>query len=135
MRTQLVDEDGTQSTVADHAGGAPQRVVDVPLRAPAGTSAVMSVPDRFWCWTARVAEHVLNCFAGSPAALARLGDWPARVAALRPDLALDLAAAVRTGWDDDPWAQGGYSPTSEPRTSPRLVVSPMSVTSMLSLLA
>ena len=60
--------------------------------APAApTSAVMSVPDRYWCWTAAGAERVLNCFAGSPAALERLARLagarrrePAR--ALRPSL-------------------------------------------------
>jgi monoamine oxidase len=92
----------------------------VPLRSPAGTSAVMSVPDRFWCWTSRGSENVLNCFAGSPAALARLGDWPARVAALRPDLALDLAGAVRTDWDADPWARGAYLADTLPADAPLL---------------
>ena len=77
----------------------------------------MSVPDRYWCWTATghdgAVAPVLNCFAGSPRALdgLRLDDgpagWLARVAALRPDL--DLAAdAVLTTWDDDPWARGAY---------------------------
>jgi monoamine oxidase len=85
-------------------------------RAP--TSAVMSVPDRFWCWTATTGDGrvapVLNCFAGSPRGLARLGTasgpeaWLDRVVALRPDLALDASAAVLTSWDDDPWAQGAY---------------------------
>jgi len=57
---------------------------------------------------------VLNCFAGSPRALAQLGTrtgpeaWLERVAALRPDLALDPAAAVLTDWDTDPWARGAY---------------------------
>ena len=56
----------------------------------------MSVPDRYWCWTAtggdgRVAP-VLNCFAGSPDALDRLAvadgpeAWLERVRLLRPDL-------------------------------------------------
>jgi len=90
----------------------------VPLRDHPATSAVMSVPERFWCWTATAGEgavpRVLNCFAGSPRALARLGTrtgpdpWLERVAALRPDLALDPAAAVLTDWDTDPWARGAY---------------------------
>ena len=45
----------------------------VPLARPAPPSAVMSVPDRYWCWTTAGDEPVLNCFAGSPAALERLG--------------------------------------------------------------
>ena len=45
----------------------------IPLGRPAPTSAVMSVPDRYWCWTAAGdASGVLNCFAGSPGALERL---------------------------------------------------------------
>ena len=48
----------------------------VPLTAPAPPSAVMSVPGRFWTWTA-TGEHgavlpVLNSFAGSGPALERL---------------------------------------------------------------
>ena len=36
----------------------------VPLGHPAPTSAVMSVPDRYWCWTAAGAEGVLNASRG-----------------------------------------------------------------------
>ena len=90
----------------------------VPLAAAPAPSAVMSVPDRFWCWTANAAGNavapVLNCFSGSPAALDGLGvaagpgDWLERVAGLRPDLELDAGAAVLTTWADDEWAQGAY---------------------------
>jgi monoamine oxidase len=90
----------------------------IPLAAPAPTSAVMSVPDRYWCWTATEADgrvaQVLNCFAGSPSALSGLdvGDgaatWIARVVQLRPELAAVPAAAVLTTWQDDPWARGAY---------------------------
>ena len=54
----------------------------VPLASAAATSAVMSVPDRYWCWTATghdgAVAPVLNCFAGSPRALdgLRLDDGP-----------------------------------------------------------
>ena len=34
--------------------------------------------------------------------------WLARVAATRPDLALDPARAVLTTWVDDPWARCAY---------------------------
>ena len=90
----------------------------VPLAAPATTSAVMSVPHRFWCWTATEADGrvapVLSAFAGSPAALRRLAvtdgadTWIGRVRDLRQDLALVPSAAVLTTWDDDRWAQGAY---------------------------
>ena len=89
----------------------------VPLHATPGLSAVMSVPDRFWCWTATAdgaAAPVLNCFAGSPTALGRLGveqgatGWIERVTALRPDLRLAAGGAVLTTWSDDPWALGAY---------------------------
>jgi monoamine oxidase len=90
----------------------------VPLAAPAATSAVMSVPDRFWCWTAETADGavapVLNCFAGSPTALARLDvghgtdAWIRLVRELRHDLSPVPDAAVLTTWQDDPWARGAY---------------------------
>ena len=90
----------------------------VPLRAAPPTSAVMSVPDRFWCWTAEAAPGavapVANCFAGSPRALAALGvaagpdTWLARLADARPELAL-AEGAVLTTWDDDPWTGFAYT--------------------------
>jgi monoamine oxidase len=92
--------------------------VHVGLRSPAPTSAVLSVPDRFWCWTAYgeggEVLPVLNGFAGSPAAVAALdtdagaAPWAARLAAIRDDLDLDLGTAVVTTWHDDPWARGAY---------------------------
>src|SRR5689334_24995292 len=35
--------------------------------------------------------------------------WAPRVAALRPELALDLSRAMLTTWNDDPWAAESYS--------------------------
>jgi monoamine oxidase len=94
----------------------------VGLRSPAPTSAVLSVPDRFWCWTATGADGevapVLNAFAGSPRAVVALqagsgpGTWAERLAAVRPDLDLDPSTAVVTTWHDDPWAGGAYSAES-----------------------
>jgi len=95
----------------------------VGLRAAAPTSAVLSVPDRFWCWTATGPDGsvlpVLNAFAGSPAAVDALTDgdegpdrggvWLRRIESLRDDLDLDLSTAVVTTWHDDPWARGAYS--------------------------
>ena len=81
----------------------------VPLARPAPTSAVMSVPDRYWCWTTSGTPTVLNCFAGSPAALDRLAVaddpavWLERVRALRPDLSLADDTVLTT------WPHGAYS--------------------------
>ena len=93
----------------------------VPLTAPAEPSATLSVPERYWAWTALGADGVVtpvvNCFAGSPAAVERLrvddgpATWVASLRQLRPDLELDEAGAVVSTWDD-PWAQGVYSVSS-----------------------
>jgi monoamine oxidase len=95
----------------------------VPLRGPAPPSAVMSVPERYWTWTAtgdggRV-QPVVSAFAGSARALGALAvergpeRWLESLAALRPDLDLDHEAAQLSTWADDPWAGAAYS-TSPP---------------------
>jgi monoamine oxidase len=91
----------------------------VPLAEPAPPGAVMSVPERYWTWTATGegdrAQPVLNCFAGSPAALDRLDvaagpeRWLDSVGALRRELRLDPGAALLSTWDDDPWVGAAYS--------------------------
>ena len=91
----------------------------VPLRAPAPPSAVLSVPGRYWVWTANGAsgevQPVACCFAGSAAALERLRvtdgpeAWAASLAELRPDLELDPDRAFVSTWDDDPWVTAAYS--------------------------
>lgn len=91
----------------------------LPLAAAPPATAVMSVADRFWSWTATDAHGevppVVHCFAGSPGALAGLDvasgpdAWVERVARLRPDLAIRPGAAVLTTWSDDPWARGAYA--------------------------
>jgi monoamine oxidase len=91
----------------------------VPLSSPAPPSAVLSVPERYWAWTATAAEDVpqlvVSAFAGSAGALERLGvgegpeRWLASLAALRPDLALDADGAVLSTWADDPWVEAAYS--------------------------
>lgn len=91
----------------------------VALREPAPASAIMSVPERFWCWTVTdnsgAVVPVLNAFAGSGAALERLAvtkgpaQWLARLQRLRPDVRVDAEHARITTWHDDPWAQLAYS--------------------------
>jgi monoamine oxidase len=91
----------------------------VPLRRVPPPSAVLSVPDHFWTWTARDAggrvQPVVSAFAGSAPALARLAvtagpaTWLGRLRALRPDLDLDEAGAVLSTWDDDQWVRAAYS--------------------------
>ena len=72
----------------------------------------MSVPGRYWCWTAPGNDGVLNCFSGSPgAARAPRGrDGPAKwlesVTALRPDLEL-ADGAVLTTWPDGAYSAAG----------------------------
>jgi monoamine oxidase len=91
----------------------------VPLRGVVGPSAVMSVPDRYWTWTARGADGqvqpLVSAFAGSAPALAGLrveggpAAWLERLGRLRPDLYLQADGAVLATWDDDPWAGAAYS--------------------------
>jgi monoamine oxidase len=86
------------------------------------TSAVLSVPGRFWTWTA-VDETggvapVLNGFMGSTAALDRLDvatsgrRWSRSTKALRADLTFADAEPLVSRWRDDPWALGAYASPS-----------------------
>jgi monoamine oxidase len=95
----------------------------VPLRAPAPPSAVMSVPERYWTWTATgdgaETQPVVSAFAGSRAALEQLDvtagphRWLDSIARLRDDLVLDLGGALLSTWSDDEWVAAAYS-TSPP---------------------
>jgi monoamine oxidase len=90
----------------------------VPLRRVPPPSAVLSVPDHYWTWTATGAggtvQPVVSAFAGSAPALAALevatgpAPWRRKLAALRPDLDLDDGELLST-WDDDPWIEAAYS--------------------------
>jgi monoamine oxidase len=101
------------------AGLAHNAKLHVPLTRPAAASAVQSVPDRFWTWTAAdqtgQVQPVLHAFSGTEEGLAALAvsdgpaTWAARAAALRPELAADLSRAMLTTWNDDPWAGESYS--------------------------
>jgi monoamine oxidase len=91
----------------------------MPLTRPAAASAVQSVPDRFWTWTAAdgsgQVQPVLHAFGGTKEGLAALAvaegpaRWASRAAALRPELSADLSRAMLTTWNDDPWAGESYS--------------------------
>ena len=82
-------------------------------------SATLSVPDIYWTWVAtrgrKHADPVLNCFAGSSAALTGLdvtagpGKWIAQVRKLHPDLRLETNRSLLSTWDDDPWIAAAYS--------------------------
>jgi len=102
----------------------------VPLAEPAPVGAVINVAERYWCWVGTgVGDEptaVLSCFAGSPAALERLGvadgpgAWLESVAALRPELALAPEGAVLSTWDDDPWVEAAYSISPRPELTAAL---------------
>ena len=91
----------------------------VPLNEVPPPSAVLSVPERYWSWTATgVAEQVqpvVHAFAGSAPALAALRvaegpvAWLDSLGRLRPELAFDRDGAVLSTWDDDPWVEAAYS--------------------------
>jgi monoamine oxidase len=94
--------------------------LSVPLRRVPPPSAVLSVPDHFWTWTARgdqagAVQPLVSAFAGSAPALERLevtagpATWLGRLRALRPDLDLEEAGPVLSTWDDDPWVGAAYS--------------------------
>lgn len=92
----------------------------VTLASTPPASAVMSVRERYWTWTAldesgEVAP-VLNAFMGSDDAIQRAalatqpGAWAARAAALRSDLNFSEGTAISTTlWSEDPLARGAYS--------------------------
>ena len=96
----------------------------VPLSAPAPPTAVMSVPERYWTWTARgeggEVQPVVSAFAGSAPALERLAvstgaeRWLASLTRLRGELALDPAGALLSTWADDPWVRAAYSTSPPP---------------------
>jgi monoamine oxidase len=91
----------------------------VALRTPAPPSQVLSIDQRFWCWTQLGDDGrplpFVGAFAGSPGALESLGVdagpelWLVSLARLRPDLELDLDRVLLSTWADDPWVRGAYS--------------------------
>jgi monoamine oxidase len=117
---------GFASAVRDIAYGHAAKLF-VPLASDAGTSAVMSVPGGYWCWTALGADGstqpVLSCFAGSSTALDALDiaagpqRWLDLVTELRLDLDLASDGAFLSTWDDDPWVGAAY--TAEVAGHPR----------------
>jgi 4-methylaminobutanoate oxidase (methylamine-forming) len=101
------------------AGLAHNAKMHLPLAAPAATSAVQSVPGRYWTWTATdgsgQVQPVLHAFAGTEEGLATLkvsdgpATWARSVSALRPELTVDADRALLTTWNDDPWTGESYT--------------------------
>jgi monoamine oxidase len=99
----------------------------IPLAAPAVPSAVMSVPERYWTWTATGDGHevqpVLSCFAGSSEALASLRvdegpeRWRRSVERLRDDLDFARGGTLLSTWSDDPWVEAAYSTSPPPEVA------------------
>ena len=99
----------------------------VPLRASAAPSAVMSVADRYWAWTATgdqvEPQPVVSAFSGSRPALEALevergpGRWLDSLEHLRDDLDLDTGGAVLSTWADDPWVRAAYSTSPPPEVA------------------
>jgi monoamine oxidase len=110
---------GRQRAAWERSGLGHNAKLHLPLNRAAPASAVLSVPGRFWTWTAAdrtgQIQPVLHAFGGTEDGLAALGvadgpaAWAARVAALRPELDADPARAVLTTWNDDPWTGESYS--------------------------
>ena len=94
----------------------------VGLARPAPPSAVLSVTERYWCYTQLDAggepAPFVGAFAGTSGALQRLavadgpGRWVRSLRTLRPDLQLDPDAVLLSEWDPDPWARGAYTARS-----------------------
>ena len=122
----LRDRDALELALPDWKRAALNRLVQghaaklhLPLTDAASTSAVMSVKDRFWTWTAKAAggrvAPVLNSFMGSQAALSSFdGDllegWAKAMRHLRPDVYFSAdAEPLLTTWADDPLAGGAYA--------------------------
>lgn len=76
----------------------------VPLTEPAPVSAVLNVPEGYWCWTETGIDDepvpLVSCFAGSVDALDSLkvtegpGHWLRSLALLRPELPLEEDLAI-----------------------------------------
>jgi monoamine oxidase len=91
----------------------------VPLKEIPPPSAVLSVPDYFWTWTAKDAggnvQPVVSAFAGSLPVLEALevkkgpGKWISKLKSLRPDLKMEADGAVLSTWSQDEWVMAAYS--------------------------
>lgn len=106
----------------------------VPLLRSTAPSATISVPERYWAWTATGAgdrvQPVVSAFSGSAQALERLRveagpeTWLASLRELRPDLGLDADGVVLSTWSDDTWARAAYS-TSPSEEITEALIEPM----------
>lgn len=105
----------------------------VPLDSPPTPRAVMSMPERYWSWTATGGggqpQPVVSAFAGSAEALRGLGvepgadRWLASLQALRPELVMQTEGAVLSTWNDDPWVGGAYSVAPAPELTESMIAS------------
>jgi monoamine oxidase len=96
----------------------------VPLSAPPEPRAVISIPERYWSWTATGEggrpQRVLSAFAGSPGALERLAvaegadRWLQSLRVSRPELDLEREQAILSTWSDDEWVGAAYSVSPGP---------------------
>jgi monoamine oxidase len=107
----------------------------VALRAVPAPSAVLSVPGRYWTWTAGGAggrvQPVVSAFVGSAPALEALGvtegpdAWLASITDVRPDLPLEPESALLSTWDDDPWIAAAYSTRTPAGSTGDLLTEPV----------
>lgn len=92
----------------------------LPLQSVPTTSAVMSVRDRFWTWTALdasgAATPMLTSFMGSRNAIDLAAGskndfsaWSVKAKDIRSDLDFEDSSAIITVWRDDPLSRGAYA--------------------------
>jgi monoamine oxidase len=110
---------GGKAEALDGVEYAHAATIAVELPEPVRASAILSVSDFYWTWSAtrgrRAPDAVLNCCAGSDTALATpaIEKGPEtllrRLAGTHPDLHLDPSRALMSTWDDDPRVRAAYS--------------------------
>jgi monoamine oxidase len=119
QRGMAIELPDWKRTALGHLAEGNAAKLHLPLASTPSTSAVMSVHDRYWTWTAIDSEDtvapVLNCFGGNLDHLAGLQleqgarTWADRARALRPDLDFADAPPMLTAWHLDEWARGAYA--------------------------
>lgn len=111
----------------------------MPLSIVPAPSAIMSVRDRYWTWTAvdesGAVAPVLHGFMGSIEAIESAGlrespdEWAQRARGLRSDLPMpEPVEALTTLWSEDPLSRGAYAsraPSSDAATSSNILEQPI----------